>query len=400
MLNLAKRFLSRLSLRSGLVNSPDQPDLSKVSDGWPSTPLITVLHTPHSIAGNAFRIAEEERALGLGSDLVVFEDSKFQFARHGSLGLDKLASPAQRRARIESFFSAAVRKYQVFHFNFGASLLHQFPSEIHADFEQLKASGKAIFVTYQGCDARDKYLSIRELEVNMCAGCDYYSCDERFNKFKRDSIRKVMNYADGIYFLNPDLARSIGAGKFQPYASVDAKMLLPEPFVDKMPQDIIIAHAPTSRALKGTVYIESVLEKLKQKYNCKTLFIEGLPHADALAQYRKADIVIDQILAGWYGALAVECMALGKPTVAYIRESDLGVVPEEMRQDMGIFNANQFNLFERLSLLIESGELRKEWGVRARNFVLKHHDPSAITAGIVEDYSAALARISEGRSRK
>lgn len=397
MFNRVRRIFTTLRIWPQSVSNHEEFDLSKVSSGWPNDPHFAVLHTPHGIAGNAFRIAEEERAAGLGSDLVVFEDSSFQFSRHGSLGLEKLPSPGLRRARIETFLAQAVLKYQVFHFNFGASLLHQFPDVIHEDFKMLKSSGKAIFVTYQGCDARDKDLSIRELEINMCVGCDYYSCDDRFNKFKRDAVRIALKYADGVYFLNPDLARSINGGKFQPYASVDAKALSPVPFVEKLPHEIIIAHAPTSRALKGTVFIEAVLESLKHKYNCKILLIEGLSHAEALAQYRKADIVIDQILAGWYGAFAVECMALGKPTVAYIREGDLNVIPDEMRRDMGVFNANQRNLFERLSLLIENGNLRKEWGTKARAYVLKHHDPSVITADLVKDYTAALARINNER---
>ena len=44
-------------------------------------------------------------------------------------------------------------------------------------------------------------------------------------------------------------------------------------------------------------------------------------------RYRDADIVVDQLLAGWYGGFAVEAMALGKPVIAYLRESDLHHVP-------------------------------------------------------------------------
>ena len=32
--------------------------------------------------------------------------------------------------------------------------------------------------------------------------------------------------------------------------------------------------------------------------------------------YAQADLVVDQVLIGWYGALAVETMAMGKPVIA------------------------------------------------------------------------------------
>ena len=43
--------------------------------------------------------------------------------------------------------------------------------------------------------------------------------------------------------------------------------------------------------------------------------VEGLHHDEAFERYRAADIVVDQLNAGWYGLFAIEAMALGKPVV-------------------------------------------------------------------------------------
>jgi hypothetical protein len=40
------------------------------------------------------------------------------------------------------------------------------------------------------------------------------------------------------------------------------------------------------------------------------------------------------LFAGWYGGLAVELMALGKPVLAYIREEDLSFVDPQMRYEL------------------------------------------------------------------
>ena len=48
--------------------------------------------------------------------------------------------------------------------------------------------------------------------------------------------------------------------------------------------------------------------------------VEGLHHDEAFERYRDADIVVDQLNAGWYGLFAIEAMALGKPVVTFLHD--------------------------------------------------------------------------------
>ena len=50
---------------------------------------------------------------------------------------------------------------------------------------------------------------------------------------------------------------------------------------------------------------------------------------------------MDQLFAGWYGGVAVEAMALGKPVLAYIRDEDLKFVPSKMASDLPIVRATR-----------------------------------------------------------
>ena len=47
--------------------------------------------------------------------------------------------------------------------------------------------------------------------------------------------------------------------------------------------------------------------------------VEGVPHEEARERYARADIVVDQLNAGWHGVFALESMALGKPVVTYLK---------------------------------------------------------------------------------
>jgi glycosyltransferase involved in cell wall biosynthesis len=83
-----------------------------------------------------------------------------------------------------------------------------------------------------------------------------------------------------------------------------------------------------------------------------------------------ADIVIDQVLMGAYGVSAVEAMALGKPTICYLRDDLKAYYPG----DMPLINADPNCLGDRIVELVAR---RSEWGDigrRSREYVLKHHD--------------------------
>ena len=79
-----------------------------------------------------------------------------------------------------------------------------------------------------------------------------------------------------------------------------------------------IGHAPTHRLVKGTDVIIRSINLLKKKYDFEFILIEGLKNIEAKNQYKKIDVLIDQLFHGWYGGLAVEAMALGKPVISYI----------------------------------------------------------------------------------
>src|SRR5262249_38314037 len=77
--------------------------------------------------------------------------------------------------------------------------------------------------------------------------------------------------------------------------------------------------------------IEAALQELASRFDFEYVPIRSVSHEDAMKLYRSADLVIDQLLAGWYGGIAVETMAMGKPVACYIPDEDLYVLPPEMR---------------------------------------------------------------------
>jgi glycosyltransferase involved in cell wall biosynthesis len=118
--------------------------------------------------------------------------------------------------------------------------------------------------------------------------------------------------------------------------------------------------------------------------------IEGLDRAEAMRRYAEADVIIDQLIIGWYGGLAVEAMSLGKPVIARLRREDLRFVPPEMAAQLPVISAGPDDLAEVLRRLcaMDPAELRAIGGA-GRRFAERWHDPASIARTIAGDYRTA-----------
>ena len=147
-----------------------------------------------------------------------------------------------------------------------------------------------------------------------------------------------------------------------------------------------IVHAPSDPKVKGTAEILAALEQLSDRHDFELVLIQNLTHEEAMAEYLSADLAIDQILAGWYGGLAVELMALGKPVACYVREEDFQFVPPELVDDLPILRIRPESLEQDLDDLFQRRTEWIAWGQASRAFVEKWHDPRKIAQWMAHNY--------------
>jgi hypothetical protein len=152
-----------------------------------------------------------------------------------------------------------------------------------------------------------------------------------------------------------------------------------------------ICHAPTRRGAKGTQAIIDALDGLKQEsLEFDFVLLEGLPHDALMKELAEADIVVDQIVIGWYGVLAVEAMALGKAVVAFIRDDLVHEVPQGV-----LVNASPKTIAARLRELVADADLRADLGRVARRYVETYHASGVVAAkleGMYRELGQAPAR--------
>lgn len=148
---------------------------------------------------------------------------------------------------------------------------------------------------------------------------------------------------------------------------------------------IKIVHAPTNKSVKGSVYFENAIEKLKQKYNITYQRIEKTDHENAISIYSEADIVLDELIIGTYGSLTMECMAMGRCVVTFINP-DFKTPHDE---SIPVWTANIDNVYERIEELILSFEQRAKLAISGRSYVERNNSLDIIGAKLLELYQSA-----------
>jgi len=138
-----------------------------------------------------------------------------------------------------------------------------------------------------------------------------------------------------------------------------------------------ILHAPNHRTIKGTDFLIQAVNELKHEgYDINLVLIEKANNDVVKMAIKDSDLVVDQLVIGWYAMFAIEAMALGKPVVCYLDSSlenlyiNVGLIG---RGEIPIIKANPTNIKEVIKQNIKNKENLKQIGKSSRKFVLKHH---------------------------
>jgi hypothetical protein len=187
-----------------------------------------------------------------------------------------------------------------------------------------------------GSDIRSpEYIRWKEKNI-----FDYLKGRDDFPKsepWQKKLIKDAEKFGDYILVSTPDLLELIPSAHYFPVL-LDLEKFRKEldsiETAKKNPGEIVILHCPTNTRenLKGTIHIDPVLEKIvsESKYNIRlirpykdkegTSYTYTASRYELFKLYKEADIIIDQMVIGWYGLLSIEALAAGKEVMCYVDE--------------------------------------------------------------------------------
>jgi len=317
--------------------------------------------------GIAFKIADGLRKNGIKADSVVVGDHHFSYPYHKDVYF-----PDSKHSIIIKFFKyyyfiIFLFKYNVFIFNTRSTLLSR-----KWDLKIFRFFGKKTAMIYTGCDIRDRdfYLTLPR-KYTACKNCTeaYQKRVQCIMPQKLSEAAYIQENID-ISFSHPFDAMILNGNYRYLYLLLELDQYKPN---FSLNERIKILHVPSDEGFKGTNYVLSAIEKLKNDPECSDKFefelLKNKTHDETIEAIRNCDILIDQMVAGWYGLISVEAMALGKTAVCYIDEKLYDYLP-----DLPIANMNPDNLAERLKSLINKKDSLPDIGRLGRAFVEKYHD--------------------------
>lgn len=98
-------------------------------------------------------------------------------------------------------------------------------------------------------------------------------------------------------------------------------------------------------------------------------------------------IVVDQLLVGWFGGLALEAMALGRPVICYLDDRWTRLIPETA--DLPIVRATPETLKETLGSLVQDPVRCQALGLAGRAYIERVHHPVRMGQALLAIYTGA-----------
>ena len=222
---------------------------------------------------------------------------------------------------------------------------------------------------------------------NVCGNCGYAEnvCDDKINQINFDILNK---YYDFIIANTPIVSNRINKNLVK-HRTLDLEIFRPDleiPSAFKLPStgNLRVLHAfydqhrqHGGKNIKGSPHVLSAIERLKSEgYPLEYYYLNEVPAKHMRYYQVQADIVVDQLIYGWWGSTAIEAMALGKPVICYLSPSWKEIFLQRFPEytSLPIVEGNTGNIYEVLKRLTMDKEYREQKGKESRQFAEKHFD--------------------------
>jgi hypothetical protein len=381
------------------------PPKSHVSIKVPATPRKRSVLFVNPAYYNFYYLAKSLRQRGWDAVAMstINPDSSYAQQFHGH---DWTIYDSDQRVQIEKLsdaFKIVSSRFDMLHFH-GVGVMSMFPynydtgidhDRIPWDVLEMKRRGAKIAYSITGCHDLVTPSAFVAWSPTMCPKCAWRDRPEICSDGRmaawgwkvqqladlicvetdppldfRDTpatFREPLSYAVDPDFWRPDLARE---------TSVPAEWK-----VAKSPGEIFVYHSVGNFEartrdgvnVKGTGSVIRAIERLREEgHLVSLLFRKEVPSLHNRWILAQADIIVDQLNYGRYGATAREGLMLGRPVVGRVEKSEpYGLSPVRCIAECPIIDANEGTVYDVLKRLVENASEREAIGAASRAHALK-----------------------------
>lgn len=266
-------------------------------------------------------------------------------------------------------------RYQVLHLHFMIPL-----SKTGWELHWLKRMGRRIVIHYRGCEIRNRERNMQlHPAVNICQRCDYNAtiCTDPVNLRRAALAREV-----GSDFLvtTPDMLDFAPHARHFPFFAPDCEAL-PPPARAGAPFTIV--HVTNHPGIEGTEEIRAAVAAVAARgHDIRFEFLTDVSHDAVMHAYANADLAIGKMKMGYYANAQIESMALGVPTITWVR-------PEFMTpalRDSALIVSHLDDLAATIERCVTDPAFLAERRARARSSILALHDNDRLARDLIGLY--------------
>lgn len=147
-------------------------------------------------------------------------------------------------------------------------------------------------------------------------------------------------------------------------------------------------HAPNHTTIKGTNFFVQAVEDLKKEGCAIELVMKRkVPNTEIRETIETCDVILDQLVIGWYAMFAIEAMALGKPVICYLDPQLIdfyefsGLLKSE---EIPILSATPKTIKQLIYDIYTGKQPLRPTAMKGRPYLVKYHSTSVIGAKFAE----------------
>jgi hypothetical protein len=242
------------------------------------------------------------------------------------------------------------------------------PIRAREDVDSLRSSGRNVALLFHGSEVRRP----RE-HARLTPWSPFYQPQTRdFTQHmerKTDRTHDALSGFDGLLLVSTlDLLDHVPGAVWLPVVVGRASFARTAPaLAGGRP---VVAHAPSSSWLKGSEWVDPVLRRMDRDGLLTYRRMENIPPIMVPSLLREVDVLVDQIVLGNPGVIAVQAMAAGRLVLAHLPEH----VRRRFPEPPPVVEATPETLEQVLLSVIENPEHYSQIAARGVGFARKYHD--------------------------
>ncbi len=246
------------------------------------------------------------------------------------------------------FFVIALFRYDILYFIAGETLLTR--KLMTWELKLYKKRRKKIVMHFVGSDIRSEvYIKYKNEHLDKYFEGTLANMPPKQTEWQKKLCLLALEYADIILVSTPDLLEFFDYNPKVKYFPVmlntqDIHTQIQNTIPEKYPKrdKIRVVHSPSNTSIKGTAYIDKIMQKICSQYADIEYINTSLPEYKdtshplcAVSRYtllqllQKSDILIDQIVIGWYGLQSIEGVYCENEVVVWIEPHLRKYLPRE-----------------------------------------------------------------------